>query len=1358
LRPEGQGPITALHFSPDCKRLAIAAGNEVLLFDANTGAARGRLTGHSSPVAGVAFRADGGALLSRTHDGEVRLWDTGTGKQVLSLRGRPTLLAIGGLEPDGKVALTHQSSPRGGPSARILRRWDLATGREIGRLEAVASNTFFSSDQLTRLTLDFEAGIRLLDPATSKERFRLPFDSRLQEPQLAFSSDGKRVALVARESSPATVGWKGQNVAVPRVLQVWDLPAGRLLASFRGYFPETWRPQLGYAAAAGRVAFSRDNRLLALVEMDAAQAAGRILYLGAVRVLDLATGKAGPAMKPDQVTSLAFSADGKLLATGDWEKLHLWDVAGGKEVRTLAHHRGQRVHVVGFAADDSLLVLYLETPRQLGPDSKEESYELVLWDPATDQLRASLKGARLPAIISPNGRSVVAVVGNGASWSGHVIQVWDVFTAQQRAMLRGHRSSISELHFTPNGETLISHGWDNILQWQSAWPNPAEQHYLDGIGYLWKGQQKLQNFHGLEDLNLNLVPAAKSFVKALESRPDHRGAYAGLARVLSVLEKLPVPNPNGARIRSDVIAALRRLVESCPDRAEARFLLASALEGDSAAEPLEQYRQTIRCDSKHAEAHARIGYLSLAGQHEDDALAAFRHVVEIDSHSLETALRAGDPVAPHALRQVARLFERHGRWADAAIVHRRRVAAAPNDLPCQLDLAHALRRSGQMADAMSAYRRCQQLGGKTEMHSPERWSQLERKLPADLHSRIESGDADELLALAELSLFKLRAPTAARCYAAALAANPKLPERFHAACAAVLAGTKADKESAGLTDAERAAWLQQARDWLRAELAAQQKALQADARQASASVYSILSSWRTEVDLSPVRDRLEGSHLPKEEQAAWTAFWSDAEVIRRWAAFVPTGLWWVDGTEIAQEEKIAAACWLWLGDTRWTDYDLEVEAQRVDGSEGFAVGFRMADSDNLLAANFGGWSNQRTGVEVKTEGDVKIHWASMWPQSIEAGRWYRVRVHARGDRFTVLLDDTEILSLTEHGHPHGAVGLHSWNTANRFRNLKVTDPRGKVLFEGLPVIQVANRSALATVLGQRGRYTEAAELFAAAAAASPQTLDRYNAACCSVRAGTEARDRTEEARRRFRARAYDWLHAELEARRDAFEKSPSISTARDMAYWEQDADFHAVRAAPMLARLPATEARRWKRLWSEVAELRRRGEWFGCRKTWKIEGTELVQESERGEFMLLFGDPKWTDYDVQLEAKPTRGSGEVNVVVRAASLYNLTVAILGGWDNSRHGIMPLAGVQWNAIATAVGKTTIGQWHKVKVEVRGRTCQLFVDGSFVVRAEGIPAAAGQVGLRTFNSAGRFRNIKIRDPKGKVLFEGLPELPR
>jgi hypothetical protein len=44
----------------------------------------------------------------------------------------------------------------------------------------------------------------------------------------------------------------------------------------------------------------------------------------------------------------------------------------------------------------------------------------------------------------------------------------------------------------------------------------------------------------------------------------------------------------------------------------------------------------------------------------------------------------------------------------------------------------------------------------------------------------------------------------------------------------------------------------------------------------------------------------------------------------------------------------------------------------------------------------------------------------------------------------------------------------------------------------------------------------------------------------------------------------------------------------------------------------------------------------------------------------------------------------------------------------------------------------------------------------VSAGEVPLASGGVGLRTYQTAARFRNVKVTGPADKVLFEGLPPL--
>ena len=105
-------------------------------------------------------------------------------------------------------------------------------------------------------------------------------------------------------------------------------------------------------------------------------------------------------------------------------------------------------------------------------------------------------------------------------------------------------------------------------------------------------------------------------------------------------------------------------------------------------------------------------------------------------------------------------------------------------------------------------------------------------LPAFLDGKYRPRDNDERLALLGVCQFTNRTCAAARLYSDAFATDPHLAEdlgaghRFQAARAAALAGCGVGLDGSKLSMAERTPWCRQARDWLRADLAACAKLLE----------------------------------------------------------------------------------------------------------------------------------------------------------------------------------------------------------------------------------------------------------------------------------------------------------------------------------------------------------------------------------------------------------------------------------------------------------------------------------------------------------------------------------------------------
>jgi len=149
------------------------------------------------------------------------------------------------------------------------------------------------------------------------------------------------------------------------------------------------------------------------------------------------------------------------------------------------------------------------------------------------------------------------------------------------------------------------------------------------------------------------------------------------------------------------------------------------------------------------------------------------------------------------------------------------------------------------------------------------------------------------------------------------------------------------------------------------------------------------------------------------------------------------GSWNIEGDEIFVTRPQSDAHIL-CGDPGWGDYTFAVQAMKKGGPEGFLILFRATDENNFCWWNLGGWGNTGSAVERETNGGRRPLRETRTETIIESGRWYQIEVQVADSRVACFLDGERLCSFEDAELGRGRIGLGSWSTEVRYRNVRVT--------------------------------------------------------------------------------------------------------------------------------------------------------------------------------------------------------------------------------------------------------------------------------------------------------------------------------
>jgi hypothetical protein len=168
--------------------------------------------------------------------------------------------------------------------------------------------------------------------------------------------------------------------------------------------------------------------------------------------------------------------------------------------------------------------------------------------------------------------------------------------------------------------------------------------------------------------------------------------------------------------------------------------------------------------------------------------------------------------------------------------------------------------------------------------------------------------------------------------------------------------------------------------------------------------------------------------------------------------------WSVDGDQLVKQG--VGRGWVVFGDDEWTEYDFTFEALKSAGPAGFGATFAASKGRRLQRDSYGleiGGPNGKHYVRRWLGATRQIKPLYSIPGTIQPFKWYRLKVSFRGNRVRIELDDGLIFAWTDNINQRGAASLQFYNSAGRFRNIKITAPNGAVLWEGLPDLHTQGR-------------------------------------------------------------------------------------------------------------------------------------------------------------------------------------------------------------------------------------------------------------------------------------------------------------
>jgi len=413
------------------------------------------LADHNHIIKTVGFSPDGSRVITREHDGPLRLWDAASGKYIATFKWFTPIYGIVNLSyafsPDGKTVLTR-------PHYSGAGIWDANDGQLLATLKnpcyppySSLSRLQFSPDGAHIIAKTGYNKILIFDAKTSDVLLSLNHTSKscktsLEErdrgpiSKMVYSPDGTRITTWSRDA----------------MVRIWDATNGRLISAI-----ESKMVNSRYTAVLSH------NGAIIVAETHPLQypqppraphpEIGEIIPMQDAIKASKERAKKQLAKKPvidrnEDVSVAKQQIQGVKRGHPQYKpgknassKIQLWNAVNGQYIALLEHAKNSHYAPshAKFSPDDSRLIINDWRNRQA-----------KFWDARTGEYLLTLNGRFTMYEFSPNGNRIVT------GSEDKTARIWDVKDGKLLAVMKGHRKRVMSARFSRDGTRILTGSLD----------------------------------------------------------------------------------------------------------------------------------------------------------------------------------------------------------------------------------------------------------------------------------------------------------------------------------------------------------------------------------------------------------------------------------------------------------------------------------------------------------------------------------------------------------------------------------------------------------------------------------------------------------------------------------------------------------------------------------------------------------------------------------------------------------------------------------------------------------------------------------------------------------------------------------